>query len=85
MVEEQVFEMLLDYSVEAAKRMGEKIAAGKIDIEPVKSGAREACLFCDYKNICQFDRKFIGNRMRYKKSLSDKEVIEKLLGGEKDG
>jgi ATP-dependent helicase/nuclease subunit B len=84
MVEEQVFKMLLDYSMEAAQGMGLKIASGKIDIEPVKISGRQACDFCDYKNICQFDRKFTGNRLRYKKSLSDNEVIEKLLRGEKD-
>lgn len=36
------------------------LAAGKIDIHPMKTRERSACTFCNYKGICRFDTVFEG-------------------------
>ena len=40
------------------------LAAGKIDIEPMKTRDRSACTYCQYKGICRFDTIFEGCRWR---------------------
>ncbi|MBF7096020.1 PD-(D/E)XK nuclease family protein [Alkalibacter mobilis] len=81
LIEEDVFKGLVEHALKSAEIMGKEIVNGNIAIEPVKNGSREACLYCEYKTICQFDKKFGGNNFRYKKALKDSEVVEMILGG----
>ncbi|NTW71530.1 MAG: helicase-exonuclease AddAB subunit AddB [Eubacteriaceae bacterium] len=82
MIEGHVFDTLLNHSIKKIKEMGENIAAGDIEILPVKSGRQTACGYCLYKNICQFDQKFSDNRYALRRNMNDEEVVEKLLKGE---
>ncbi len=81
---EPAFFQLLDHVEHTVKEIGGRILAGEAAIRPVNHGAFEACRFCDFGHICQFDRRFHGNEperlLRMKKDV----VIEAIEKEETD-
>ena len=45
---------LLEDAVNKAAELASEIAMGKKNMHPVKDGKRDACMFCDYKDICRY-------------------------------
>ena len=62
----------------------EQIVSGKIDINPVCSGAATACDYCPYGNICNFDPAFKNNRYRNYRKLKMEEFFA-YVDNEVDG
>ena len=48
----------------------------KIDISPMKKKSIEACTYCDYKGICQFDDSLTFNRFNILKEFTMNELID---------
>ncbi len=44
---------LIDFTVDKIKQTGEGITSGCVDISPICDGSTDACMYCDYKSICQ--------------------------------
>lgn len=59
------------------KQIGEEIINGNIKNEPAKRKNKTPCDYCEYKLICQFDKK-LGNSFKTLKELSDEEVYERI-------
>ena len=49
------FQWLMDYLRQLLKTIGQDIAAGRVDIAPLKVGQAGACDFCVYSPVCRFD------------------------------
>lgn len=72
-VSEEDMKKIIDYVINIIKISANEILKGNIKPLPVK----EACEYCDYKNICEFDESIDG--FEYKKSkIKQKEVLDLL-------
>lgn len=63
------------------KRLSHEILDGKTDIAPVKYGKDTGCDFCDFKDICHFEKK-LGCKFDY---ISEKEQTELFEFLEREG
>ena len=48
---------LLEDAVKKASELADEIAHGSKSMRPVKESNRDACAYCDYKDICRFKEK----------------------------
>ena len=55
------------------KQLAEEMISGNIQNKPVKRKNKIPCDFCEYRLICQFDKK-LGNQFKVLKELSDDDV-----------
>ncbi|CFW97413.1 DNA helicase subunit AddB [Syntrophomonas zehnderi OL-4] len=77
-LEEQEFELLIDYINDLLKELGDEMLRGKIAIEPAKKDKWKACDNCIYHAVCQFDKLFAGNQFKNMAGLQDTEVMTKI-------
>ena len=57
---------------------------GKIAINPTKvSDSLSACTYCDYKEVCRFDRRIKNFDYKRFKKLEESELWEKIKEGGK--
>ncbi|MBP3325959.1 MAG: exodeoxyribonuclease V subunit gamma [Coprococcus sp.] len=73
-LKEEQLRKLLSRTRENMFQLGQRIAAGCTDINPIKDGNETGCDYCAFKKICRFDTKCGGNSYR----LLDKKVTEKF-------
>lgn len=59
------------------KQIGEEMINGNIKNEPIKRKNSTGCDYCEYKTICQFDRK-LGNQFKMLEELKDEEVWNRI-------
>ena len=59
------------------KQFGEEILKGNIKNEPIHAKNLSPCSYCDYKEICNFDKEF-GNRCRNIKEMKNDEIYEQI-------
>ncbi|WP_054695636.1 helicase-exonuclease AddAB subunit AddB [Syntrophomonas palmitatica] len=78
-LEESEFAALLQHMRELVKKMGLEIIQGRVRINPVRNEKGSACIYCNYKSICQFDPLFEDNRYRNLRSLKREEIINLLV------
>lgn len=64
------FEILLKDCEAMIKQTGEKILNGEYYIRPYSFNAKSACDYCDYKNICGFDKN-VNSYRKIKKLTKD--------------
>jgi len=68
------FTRLMQHTRRLAKRAGEDILAGNIDISPCHHDKKTPCGFCDYRSICKFDASNADN-YRILPSIKNNEVL----------
>ena len=73
MSEEQI-NTLLKYAREKIEDLGQEIADGNIDMNPKVYKDRDACTFCQYKNVCSFDSRLQGHEKEELKDLEPEEI-----------
>lgn len=75
--------LLVDYAAHLAARLSERIQSGEIAASPAEKENYRACTFCDYQDICGFERA-LGDRTRRleKKTLHDAAQCESEARGE---
>ncbi|WP_455089484.1 PD-(D/E)XK nuclease family protein [Peptoanaerobacter stomatis] len=73
-VSEEDMKKIIDYVINIIKISANEILKGNIKPLPVK----EACEYCDYKNICEFDESIDGFEYKKIKKLNKKEVLDLL-------
>ena len=71
------FENLQKYSKKLIKDIAEEIMSGNIKIKPYYQQGKTPCEYCDYKSICQFDRK-LKNSYRYIPKKKKDDVFQKI-------
>lgn len=64
--------------IEVLKEEGNSLLSGDININPIVDSKNDSCKYCNYQSICKFN-KDIHKARRYK-SLSNKEILEKIEG-----
>lgn len=81
------FGMLSRYVKRKMVQMGEQMMQGEIAASPSVESGHSACDFCQYSDVCGFDRKLSGMCERPLPALSRQEVWEKIAQecGEGDG
>ena len=78
-IEKNDFDLLLNHVSKFIANVGNEIIEGKSSVYPLKTDEQSnACNYCKYLGICQFDRQLSGNKYRTVKKYKDKEVIELL-------
>lgn len=83
-VEEQDFELLMDYVNRKITTLGKGILQGDVRIKPYEMDKRTACDYCNFKGVCGFDKKIPGFGYRKLPKFSEEEVLERMRG-EQDG
>ncbi|KYH28414.1 helicase-exonuclease AddAB subunit AddB [Clostridium colicanis] len=75
---EEQFKMLREHVKKKLVESCESMLRGEIRINPIKSKNLDACTYCVYSAICQFDSSFEGNGYRTIKDESDEEIWKRL-------
>jgi len=75
---EKELDILFDGVIKIIKEHATSLLNGDIKINPIKDNKNDSCKYCKFNSICNFDIK-IDKPRRYK-SLSKKEVLDKLEG-----
>ncbi len=87
---DQEFQLMGNYVREKIAKEGQEILDGNIAIYPYRQGDKNACKYCAYQAVCNFDTKLPGNQFRNLKKLGNDQVWkemerkEKEKGGESD-
>lgn len=82
---EAQFRQLIEYMYDLIRNLGKDMLAGKISAKPCKLKDKDACAFCKYHTICQFDTSSKNNHYEQLDSLRDQEIWEELQkGGRED-
>lgn len=58
------FDTVRTYVMNKSREICQDIYDGKIDISPYRKGASNACSYCEYKSVCQFDPSMKTNSYR---------------------
>ncbi len=81
-VAEDEWPILLNYADSKVSRLAQEIIQGNASIEPYRRDKDNACTFCPYHSICQFDPLFEGNHYRYLPSYSNDQAMELMRRNE---
>ena len=76
---EEVFTKLQTHIQELMKHAGLDITAGGVHLNPFQDKQREACTFCPFLSVCQFDPMLETNNYRKLKNMNDKEVLDEMM------
>src|SRR5699024_4419534 len=76
---EEVFTKLQTHIQELMKHAGLDITAGGVHLNPFQDQQREACTFCPFLSVCQFDPMLETNNYRKLKNMNDKEVLDDMM------
>ncbi len=71
-------DVLSRYVKQKLARTGEQMLRGEIAASPSSDGKYSACEYCQYSDVCGFDRKLPGMHVRRLPALSKKEVWERM-------
>jgi ATP-dependent helicase/nuclease subunit B len=72
------FNLLRKYVKDTIASLCEEILEGNIGVSPCKSKNGNACEYCVYSAICQFDTAMKGNKYRLMNDKSDEEVWKEI-------
>ncbi len=72
------FNLLRTYVKDTIAALCEEILEGNIGVSPSKHKNGEACKYCIYSAICQFDTSINGNKYRLMNDKSDEEVWKEI-------
>lgn len=75
---EDEFKLLREYTASILTETGEAILEGDIALRPIVLDDIDACAYCEYKSVCQFDESLPENRKMMPTKLSDAEVISRM-------
>lgn len=72
------YALVLDYVMDKAADLSERLLKGEIGIAPVRERKRVACAFCEYGSICRFDPTIAGESFRRLHPLDDSECLRRM-------
>lgn len=76
--DESTFQLLRNHIETLIKQAGIQITNGKIELNPYEHKNNNACRFCSYRSVCQFDPVLQENKYRQFETLKDEDVIERI-------
>ncbi len=75
---------LMHYAQSRIEELEEDILDGEISMYPMQHSRQfSACTFCDYKEVCGFDRRLPGCEVRRMRSLDKDEIWQMIREGKK--
>ncbi|NMD70851.1 helicase-exonuclease AddAB subunit AddB [Bacillus sp. DNRA2] len=77
-VSKQEFEQFTHYVRNTYVNSGDQMLSGAVEIAPYKLKNKQACTFCSFKSICQFDPSLTNNEYRHLPILSKDEILNKI-------
>lgn len=77
MKEEQI-DILLKYARQKVEHLGQEIADGNIAMEPKVFKGKDACTFCQYKDVCSFDSHLQGYEKKELKDMPAEELWQAI-------
>lgn len=69
---------LRSYVHQLLRQAGIYMTSGQVELNPFETKKGNACRFCSYRSICQFDPVLEENDFRRLPPLKDKEAIERM-------
>lgn len=72
------YEVISQFVSHKIRQFGKGILAGNISVNPCRQGEREACMYCAYKDVCDFEEKVPGYQTRELPSLPREELLERM-------
>ena len=81
---DQEFQLMGNYVREKIAKEGQEILDGNIAIYPYRQGDKNACKYCAYQAVCNFDTKLPGNQFRTLKKLGNDQVWKEMESKEKE-
>ncbi len=76
-----VLNAILDFAQKKTMSLADEIVKGKIEINPMVIGGRDACEYCAYKGACGYDSKIAG----YERTKPEEMTVEEFERRWKDG
>ncbi len=76
--DEEEFRLISSFVNKKIREIGEKIMAGRAEVNPYQYKTKTACDFCPYCGICHFDRRIPGYGFRNLLTMKDDEVLEAM-------
>ena len=71
-------DVLIKYARQKVEDLGKEIAEGNIAMNPKVLKDRDACTFCQYKNVCSFDSGLPGYEKQELKALEPEEIWQEI-------
>ncbi len=72
------FENMSHYVKEKMREIGRKILDGDIEMAPYQRKGKTACEYCNFKEVCGFDKKIPGNQARRLPEYKPEDIWKKL-------
>lgn len=77
-ISKEDYEIVSRFVSSKIKKTGEQILEGNISVSPCEQGTFQACSYCAYRGICDFDEKIPGYENRILGQLSKEELLERM-------
>src|SRR5699024_630382 len=75
---EETFQLLQTHLHRLIERAGIEMTSGNIDLNPYEDKQGNACTFCEFKSVCQFDPILAENNYRRLTPLKETEIFKRL-------
>lgn len=82
---ESSFKELRTYVHELTKRSGIEMTSGEVKLNPYENKQGNACTFCSFKSVCQFDPSLESNNFKRLREYDDEQIFEKIKEINKKG
>ena len=82
-VTKEEFDVVRKYVKGLIKDICEDMLGGNIDIHPYKEKDRNACTYCNYASVCQFDNTLKDNNYKLINKKTNDDIINMMKGGNK--
>lgn len=79
------FELMEQHVKRQITSSATEIAEGNVKVAPYRKGNQTGCEYCEFKEVCGFDRAIPGFGYRELKKMNKDEVMEKLVEEEQHG
>lgn len=80
-ISHEEFGLIFDHIEKLMQKTGDSIAKGEINIDPVDGRESTACVYCDFKSVCNFESDFAFKVPNLKNS----EVFQQIAKEDNDG
>jgi len=76
-------ESILRLAREKAEETLARMLEGEMSVSPAaRKKNKEACVYCDYRAICRFERRIPGAKVRLYKTIKQEEFFKRIGGGD---
>lgn len=82
--DQSIFDQLQQYIFSLIERAGFDMISGDISLNPYEYKARNACTFCSFKSVCQFDPILPENNFKQLKEMKEDEILNKIQQNERE-